>query len=134
VQMSEKEIVKNYKEAADKRNQIKILADMNCCSKEEIKDILRDNGIPEAELGKKGSGRPPKAKPAPTAKETVFRQPKPNEEEQKRADRMNAIPSSVRIVCTGRIAEINKEIEELLEEKESISAFLNGKEPDHGRS
>ena len=38
------EIVQMYKEAADKNKQIKILADLNCCSKEEILNILAEAG------------------------------------------------------------------------------------------
>ncbi len=33
-----------YKEAADKNKQIEILADLNCCSKEEIFNILAEEG------------------------------------------------------------------------------------------
>ena len=44
--MSEYEIIKEYGEAADKREQIKILADLNCCSKDEIIAVLHKNGIP----------------------------------------------------------------------------------------
>lgn len=42
--MTENEIVRQYKEGKDKREQIKILADMNLCEKEEIEKILTDNG------------------------------------------------------------------------------------------
>lgn len=38
------EIVQMYKEAADKNKQIKILAELNCCSKEEILNILAEEG------------------------------------------------------------------------------------------
>ena len=44
-QMSPSEIVQMYKEAKEKRSQIKILAELNLCSQEEIKAILRVNGI-----------------------------------------------------------------------------------------
>lgn len=43
---SDYEIIKEYGEAADKREQIKILADLNCCSKDEIIAVLHKNGIP----------------------------------------------------------------------------------------
>lgn len=38
--MSVGEIKKNYYEAKNKKRQIVILADLNCCSKEEIEKIL----------------------------------------------------------------------------------------------
>lgn len=44
-QMSPSEIVQMYKEAKEKSIQIKILAELNLCSQEEIKAILRENGI-----------------------------------------------------------------------------------------
>ena len=44
-QMTPGEIVQMYKEAKEKRSQIKILAELNLCSQEEIKTILRENGI-----------------------------------------------------------------------------------------
>lgn len=43
--MTDKEIVKSYKEAKYKKAQIGILADLNCCEPSIIKDILRENGI-----------------------------------------------------------------------------------------
>lgn len=36
-------IVRDYKEAKDKRAQIQILADMNLCEKKEIEKILSQN-------------------------------------------------------------------------------------------
>ena len=38
------EIIALYKQAVDKNKQIKILADLNCCSKEEILNILAEAG------------------------------------------------------------------------------------------
>lgn len=43
--MTEREIVKSFREAKNKRQQIGILADLNCCDSSIIKDILRENGI-----------------------------------------------------------------------------------------
>ncbi len=40
MQMSVTEIKKNYNEAKNKKRQIGILADLNCCSKEEIEKIV----------------------------------------------------------------------------------------------
>lgn len=44
MQMSEFEILQDYKSAKDKNKQISILADMNLCSCEEIIEILMKNG------------------------------------------------------------------------------------------
>lgn len=43
--MSNAEIVKEYKEAKDRAAQVKILADQNCCSTEQIIGILVASGI-----------------------------------------------------------------------------------------
>ncbi len=53
MQMSEFEIVFDFKAAKKKREQIGILADMNQCSREQIREILLRNGISEEELPKK---------------------------------------------------------------------------------
>jgi len=44
MQMTNEEIVRSYKEAADKKEQIKILAEFNLVSKEEIRKILIEGG------------------------------------------------------------------------------------------
>lgn len=43
--MTENEIVRNYREAKNKRQQIEILADLNAISQDEIKAILKKNGV-----------------------------------------------------------------------------------------
>ena len=43
--MTEKEIVKNYREAKNKKLQIEILADLNVTNKDEIKAILKKHGV-----------------------------------------------------------------------------------------
>lgn len=43
--MTENEIVKSYKEAKNKQNQIKVLAELNDTNPEEIKKILKSKGV-----------------------------------------------------------------------------------------
>lgn len=43
--MTENEIVRSYREAKNKRQQIEILADLNTTSIDEIKKILKANGV-----------------------------------------------------------------------------------------
>lgn len=50
MQMSEEEIVIDYKQAKNKKAQVEILADLNACSKEQIIEILKRNGISSKEL------------------------------------------------------------------------------------
>lgn len=53
MQMNENEIVRDFRTAKKKREQIGILAELNQCSREQIRDILLRNGINEAELPSK---------------------------------------------------------------------------------
>ena len=43
--MTEKEIVRDYEQAKNKRKQIEILADLNVTTPDVIKSVLRNNGI-----------------------------------------------------------------------------------------
>ncbi|MBR2654709.1 MAG: hypothetical protein IKD59_09195 [Lachnospiraceae bacterium] len=45
MQMTKSEIVRSYREAASKRNQIGILADLNACPREDIEKILKEAGV-----------------------------------------------------------------------------------------
>ena len=58
--MDEGEIVRNYKAAANPREQIKILAELNCCDPSQIQMILFNHGCKEAVVKHKKKGRPPK--------------------------------------------------------------------------
>lgn len=42
--MDKGEIIREYKSAKDQKQMISILADLNCCSKENIKDIIEIKG------------------------------------------------------------------------------------------
>ena len=55
--MTDGEIVRSYKNAQRERNQVRILADLNCTDKETIIRILIAGGIPEETLRRKGKGR-----------------------------------------------------------------------------
>ena len=59
MQMSEAEIVRDYRQAKNKGHQVEILSELNLCSKQKIIDILKSNGVSQAELPrqrkKKGS-------------------------------------------------------------------------------
>ena len=61
MEMTNNEIVSKFKRAEGKKEQISILAQLNGCNEEKIKQILIDEGIPEAEIQpvKKRRGRKP---------------------------------------------------------------------------
>lgn len=50
MQMTDYEIKRNVLDAADQKAQITICADLNCCSEEKIKDILKVQGIDPRKL------------------------------------------------------------------------------------
>lgn len=48
--MSNEEIKREYNEAKDKKKQIGILAELNCCSKKEIQNILENKNPLEVSI------------------------------------------------------------------------------------
>ena len=44
MQMTNEEICRNFRQAKDKQNQIQILAELNNCKANEIREILKDSG------------------------------------------------------------------------------------------
>lgn len=59
--MTKNEIVSKFKRAEEKKEQISILAQLNGCDEEKIKQILLDEGIPEEQIqsSKNKRGRKP---------------------------------------------------------------------------
>ena len=53
MQMTQQEIVTSFREAKDKKEQIKILSQLNVCSEEEIRSILIKGGIDGRALPRK---------------------------------------------------------------------------------
>ena len=53
LEMTVEEIVRSYREAKDKAAQLEILADLNVCSKEEIRRVLLEGGVKQQELPRK---------------------------------------------------------------------------------
>lgn len=108
--MTENEIVRNYREAKNKREQVTILADLNRCEKEEIVDILLKNGVDQKELPRK---RKPRKKP---------------EEEKK----VHCETDTVASILAQRVMEIDKVLKERYEEvgtlereKADIITYIN---------
>lgn len=66
MEMTNEEIVRRYRQAKNKRQQVNILAQLNCCRKDEIISILKQEGITDKQLprsersdkGKKKSAEP----------------------------------------------------------------------------
>lgn len=109
--MTPTEICREYRMAKDKKEQIKILADENCTTKEEIIKVLVDCG--EMEI--------PSVSPKPKA-------------EKKSEVKPLSVPDSVKEVLCNRIDELDKlikplevQLKSLKHEYEEIANFLNGK-------
>lgn len=77
MQMSDSEIVRSYKEAKDKRSQVGVLAELNACSKDYIREILQRNGINAPKPGRKSTTEPEPVKAVLTemAKKAVKKEP-----------------------------------------------------------
>ena len=151
--MTDFEIVRDFKNAAKKGKQIGILADMNGCSREKIREVLVRNGISEAELpGKPGRRvaeeekeifRPAKSakqKPGGGSPVVVGGTKLPAQEsvgESKMDNPYTAttepeashavvpeVPEAVKKACRDRIWGIVQEIAELEREKRELQVFL----------
>lgn len=113
MQMTDGEVVMNVMQAKDQRGQITICADLNCCSEEKIKDILKAQGIGLRSLkGVKreidhGTKHKPHAKPANVKKNPA------------NAEITVAQACAVLIARVAELSKQKKAIEKELEEIES---------------
>jgi hypothetical protein len=64
--MTDREIVSSYNQAPNKREQVKILSELNACDEDSIKKILVENGVPETDfrVRKRRSRKTEKPNPA----------------------------------------------------------------------
>lgn len=63
------EIAGSYRRSGEKASQIQIIAECNACSKEQIKQILREQGFEIKEKEKKTMARPKKEEPIASPEE-----------------------------------------------------------------
>lgn len=68
MQMTEAEIVKSYQRADKKREQIKILAELNACQKQTIRDILEKHGEEVPKTGNRYTAKKPEVTEAKGSK------------------------------------------------------------------
>lgn len=68
MQMTEAEIVKSYQRAEKKRDQIKILAELNACQKQTIRDILEKHGEEVPKTGNRYTVKKPEVTEAKGSK------------------------------------------------------------------
>ncbi len=111
--MSVDEICRNYRQAKDKREQIKIIADLNCTSKDEIIKVLVDCGEME----------PREIRTKKTAKKQAAELPEPVAHAL--FARIDELDKLIKPLEDQR-NEIDKQMKPLRDEYLEISAFLNG--------
>ena len=107
MQFSEHEIIVMYKEAKNKKAQIGILASLNDCRQQDIKEILIRNRM-----------LLPRKTPVPKAIDTVSLPVEVQHQE--------CIPDVVAAVLYKRLDELDDRIKELSKEYITISRYLKG--------
>lgn len=100
--MTPGEICKEYNLAKDKKMQISILADQNCCEKEDIMKILLDNGM-DLPAQKKPAAKPKEAKAGNTA-------PKEEKAKDEPPGKPQSLPDAVVSALIARLEVIEAEI------------------------
>lgn len=113
MQMSDEEIRRNYRAAANKQLQIGILADLNLCSKEKIKRILEQEEAPE---------------PVPEDKPPVIDSEKYMaaglRKKKKDADEKRRVSEVVKEAIVKRMVEVQEEIDALMEKRKELEKKL----------
>jgi hypothetical protein len=136
MQMSDLEIVNKFKKADNKVGHITILAQLNGCPEDTIREILRKGGIPETEIPMPKSKRKTSNRNTAPAKEkvdesvkngSVFEEePKLTEEEQRMLDKALSIPTPVADAVLARLNKLKNKIQKYEQECETLEAFLEG--------
>lgn len=136
MQMSDLEIVNKFKKADNKVGHITILAQLNGCPEDTIREILRKGGIPETEIPMPKSKRKTSNRKTAPAKEkvdentkngSVFEEePELTEEEQRMLDKALSIPVPVVDAVLSRLNKLKKKIQKYEQECETLEAFLEG--------
>lgn len=106
LKMTPEEIRRSFNEAAKKGEQITILAELNLCSKDEIKEVLLEQGVPETEIPKQGRRR----KEAGEKKEGS----------KKKVD----VPPEVRTAVVLRMEQLTDELTAKEKELKTLSEFF----------
>lgn len=136
MQMSNEEIVRNYREAKYKAKQLGILAELNACDEQKIKDILTEGGIdyrsfPRSKREKKASepeadNKPAKAKRAAVQKKPVNTQcgeDKPTKKEEPEEQKI-FIPEIVKQAVTEKMIQVQESMDQNAADLSELNAFL----------
>ena len=111
MQMSDSEIVRSYKEAKDKRSQVGVLAELNACSKDYIREILQRNGINAPKPGRKSATEPEPVK-AEEPKRAVLTEMAKKAVKKEPADPEDDTPDELLLLATERLKNLRENREE----------------------
>ena len=117
MQMTDGEVVMNVMQAKDQKAQITICADLNCCSEEHIKDILKAQGVDLRKLKTEkkknihGVKHKPHKKPANAEKNPANAEPNPT--------------AQALAVLYARVAELLKQRDTINEELVALDVQVN---------
>ncbi len=120
MQMTETEIVKSYRRAEKKREQIKILSELNLCDKKTIREILRRNGEDVSEPGKKVNIPVLKPEPNKVELEDVEFEPKDC------LLHTPYIPVEVTELFQREVEELDNKIDAIQEDIDNLTVELSG--------
>lgn len=105
MQMTEDEIYRSYKEAKEPQKQIRILAQLNCCDTDKIKEIIASHG-----------------EPVPKRKYTRRQPVKVQPPEKPQAVKKSDLPESVIAALKQKIMFLESDIERYATESENCRA------------
>ena len=157
MEMTDNEIVAKYNRASEKKGQISILAQLNGCDEEKIRQILIENGVTDFPKKRKRRakeeavepiecGNPaddylpgtitegegdielPKFQRYRMASELLEEPDDMTSEERDRLERIKAIPGLVKILVHKEIDRITAEIMELEKQRDTFIDYLNGED------
>ena len=114
--MSKEEILRSFKEAKNKTNQIKVLADMNCTTSKEMRNWLIENGaeVPEDKRFKNNH--------QPKNKDIIEYNVK--EDETLNKSNSKEIPDSIRKILAERRSHLLNNIRKMQSEVDDIDSFI----------
>ena len=120
MQMTDGEVVMNVMQAKDQRSQITICADLNCCSEEKIKDILKAQGVDLRSL--KGAAKP---RIPHGVKHKPHKKPANAEKNPANASSEGITVAQACAALIARVAELRKQKEAIEDELVAIDIQVN---------
>lgn len=118
--MTDKEILRDFNGAKKKSEQVQVLADLNCVSKDEMLDKLRELGVDEKDLKSRQSRKKKVDKTLLEAAATEIKQ----ETEKAESAPVHKMPQTVREILTRALIAKQEQIDRLQAEMVDINIYL----------